>query len=873
MTVKKAFASFLSAFLITGLMTSCENVEIQEGYIAPSQIEVKDGQMTPEVLLAFGRMSDGQISPDGKYLLYGVSYNSIEENRACRNLFLQHLKTGTKFQLTWDGSSIYNARWAADGKSIYFLQNGQLYKAGIKASKNKAKLKERAKLSDVKNGIGEFKLSPAQDKIMFVSSVKGYVKTPADSDPKLSKANAYEMEDLMYRHWDHWATEVPHTYVADLSNVEAKKDSQNLITTENSIDLVEQANEQIIDYYGKGSAEAKLYTGRYELPTEPFSDLSDCAWSPDGKLIAYSCKREKGKRYAFSTDTEIFIYGVESKFTAIIPIGGGYDTNPVWSPDGTQLVITSMERNGYEADKTRLLLADVDVEAIKAGLSKGYSELTENEISTASGESTIKGIPTVEGVKNIRDITSNFKYNASSPIWSEDSKNIYFSALAEGIGGIFIAERGHDYRILRVTGDDMWYDFRSPFGLLEDDKAVNLYTMYNSLRSPNEIAKVSVLKEKRDKSHNDRAISNKRRDFSKAIKSIDPIHIPATELVAVADEFGIDKVNDNKIVTVLDADCPFIDFEVKYERVTHENDHILSQLDECTTEARLIETVDGKDMLTWVIYPPKFDPNKKYPSILITLGGPQGTISQGWSYRWCYRLMASQGYVVVMPNRRGTTAFGQDWTEQISGDYIGLNMQDYLKAATDMKKESYIGKMAACGASYGGYSVYYLSGIHNHTFDCFIAHAGIFNQEHMYMTTEEMWFPNWDNGGLHTCGFDEGVGTENNPVGAKGDGRTFGGIRQDGSPWSDAPKSVRHYANSPHTLVKNWDTPILCIHGGSDFRVPLEEGMAAFNAAQLMGVPSKFIVFPDENHWILQPQNALYWHREYYNWLNRWCLD
>ena len=242
-------------------------------------------------------------------------------------------------------------------------------------------------------------------------------------------------------------------------------------------------------------------------------------------------------------------------------------------------------------------------------------------------------------------------------------------------------------------------------------------------------------------------------------------------------------------------------------------------------------------MLTWVLYPPEFDQSKKWPAIEICLGGPQGTLSQGWSYRWNYRLMCSQGYVVVLPNRRGTTAFGQEWCEQISGDYCGLNIQDYLCAAREMKAEPYIGKMAACGASYGGYSVYYLCGVHGNVYDAFIAHAGIFNQEHMYMTTEEMWFPTWDNGG---------------------------------APWDNNPTALRHYANSPHKLIRNWHTPLLVIHGGSDFRVPYDQGMAAYNCAQMMGVPSELIVFPEENHWILKPQNALFWHRSYFGWLDRW---
>ena len=207
--------------------------------------------------------------------------------------------------------------------------------------------------------------------------------------------------------------------------------------------------------------------------------------------------------------------------------------------------------------------------------------------------------------------------------------------------------------------------------------------------------------------------------------------------------------------------------------------------------------------------------------------------------------MCSQGYVVVLPNRRGTTAFGQEWCEQISGDYSGLNIQDYLSAARDIKAEPFIDKVAACGASYGGYSVYYLAGMHENTFDCVIAHAGIFDDEALYYTPEEMWFADWDNGGL---------------------GRGY----LSGSPWSEYPEAVRHYAHDPKLNVEKWNTPILCFHGGMDFRIPYTQGMAAFNCAQMMGVPSKLVVFPEENHWILQPQNALYWHRTYFDWLERW---
>ena len=727
-----------------------------EGYIAKSEIIVEDGKMTPEVLLAFGRLSDPQVSPDGKKILYGVSYTSVKDNRSVRNLFICNLDGSDNQQLTTSGKSIGNARWSADGKHIAFTMGGQIWTADIRCSRGKWALKNAHQISNVPNGVGEFKLSPDQTKVMYISYVKSHVDSPSDCYADLDKATAYTTDDLMYRHWDHTVMEIPHTFVSEFSfAMEA-----NAITPETSTDLLAEE------------------AGLYELPTEPFGGLEQLDWSPDGRYIAYSCRKLEGKKYAFSTDTEIYIYNVETGECSQIEMGGGYDTDPVWSPDGTKLCWISMERDGYEADKQRLLVATLD-------WSNG----------------------TMPDVTDIRDVTAEFKYNAAGPVWSADSKKIYFSSLAEGIQGIFAAVHGAEtWLIDRITDEDRWNDFGSPFHIEEEEGAVTLYTTWCSMDFP-------------------------------------------TELVAVRhSEAGNE-----------------------YIPVTDENGHILSQLSEHKTEARYVKTVDGKDMLTWVLFPPQFDETKEYPAITICLGGPQGTLSQGWSYRWNYRLMASQGYVVVLPNRRGTTAFGQEWTEQISGDYPGLNMQDYLVAARSVKAEPYVGKMAACGASYGGYSVYYLCGTHGDVFDAFIAHAGIFNEEHMYMTTEEMWFPNFDNGGLHEAEIDPRVGTEEGPVGPAGDGLTFGGIKQGGSPWSTEPKAVRHYELSPHKLVTKWHTPLMVIHGGMDYRVPVDQGMAAYNCAQMMGVPSRLLIFPDENHWILKPQNAMMWHREYFRWLDQWC--
>ena len=729
-------------------MAACNNDKTAEdsAYIGPSEITVEDGHMTPEVLLALGRLSDPQLSPDGEWILYGVSYQSIPENRACRNIYAQRVDDpDAKYQLTRFGKSVSNARWAPDGKAVYYLQGGQLYKASFADGK----LGEASQLSEVEAGIDEFALSPDGSKLLYVSQVRSHVGLASEYGDEYDKAKAYETTDLMYRHWDHWVETINHSFVAPLSEK---------VTADSSKDLLGPGEEF------------------FELPNGPFGGIEQLSWSPDGKFIAYSCKRLVGTAYAFSTNTCIYIYNVESGETTAVTTSGGYDTTPMWSPDGHYLAWLSMARDGYEADQVRLMLGKVVY-----------------NIDDASA---------TPGVFSILNITAGFPYNVDEAVWAPDSGSLYFSSLTEGLGAIYrVSPDGK--ALMRLTPEDAWYDFHAPFGFTPDGM---MLTSYASMNFPTELVAVSV-----------------------------PTR-PGTRM------------------------------EGLMVRLTHENDHILSQLTPHKTEARWIDTVDGQKMLTWVLFPPEFDPAKTYPAIEICLGGPQGSLSQEWSYRWNYLLMCHQGYVVVLPNRRGTTAFGQPWCEEISGDYIGLNMQDYLSAAKMIKSEPYIGKLAACGASYGGYSVYYLAGIHGDVFDCFVAHAGIFNEEHMYMTTEEMWFPNWDNGGTpHEYAYQPGQ------TGPAGDGITFGGIQQAGSPWSNKPEAVRHYANSPHKLVQNWHTPILCIHGGRDYRVPVDQGMAAYNAAKLMGVPAKLIVFPEENHWILQPQNALYWHHSYFDWLDRWC--
>lgn len=276
----------------------------------------------------------------------------------------------------------------------------------------------------------------------------------------------------------------------------------------------------------------------------------------------------------------------------------------------------------------------------------------------------------------------------------------------------------------------------------------------------------------------------------------------------------------------------------KLTQLTHVNDSSYANIGKSKIEKRYVNTTDGKKMLVWVIYPPNFDSTKKYPTLLYCQGGPQSALTQFYSFRWNFQMMAAQGYIVVAPNRRGMPGFGVEWNEQISKDYGGQVMRDYLTAIDEVSKESFVdkAKLGCVGASFGGYSVFYLAGIHNGRFKTFISHDGIFNMKSMYGTTEEMWFVNWDNGGAY---------------------------------WDKNPAAQKTYSEfNPINLVDKWDTPILIVQGGKDYRVPIGQGLEAFQAAQLRGIKSKLVYLPEENHWVLSAQNAIVWQREFFKWLD-----
>lgn len=340
--------------------------------------------------------------------------------------------------------------------------------------------------------------------------------------------------------------------------------------------------------------------------------------------------------------------------------------------------------------------------------------------------------------------------------------------------------------------------------------------------------------------------------FIAAYQGVTPIfsiNVESKEVKTVADGVcdyaALCPAGENKLISMFHSFCAPNEIcsieNGTVTKITSINDELLAAVDMPKVEKRLIPTTDGKEMTTWVLYPADFDANKKYPAILYCQGGPQQAVSQFWSYRWNLALMAAQGYIVIAPNRRGLPGFGTEWEEQISKDYPGQNMRDYLSAVDEMKKESYIDAehIGAVGASYGGYSVYWLAGNHDGRFACLIAHAGIFNMEAQYLETEEMWFANWDMGGAY---------------------------------WDKDNKAAQNtFANgSPHRFVDKWTAPILITHGEYDFRILSSQGEMAFNAARLRGVPAEMLIFPDENHWILKPQNAVMWQRVFFRWLDKW---
>ena len=691
----------MATSLLLGACNPATDVNVKEtgdkNLIRKSDIRIKDGRMTPEALWAMGRIGGMNVSPDGKRVVYTVAYYSVPENKSNREVFVMNADGSDNKQITKTGFAENEAVWIKGGTKIAFLCNesgsSQLWEMNPDGT-------DRKRLSDYDKDIEGFAFSPDEKKVLFISQVKT-VNSTADKYPDLDKATGVIITDLMYKHWDEWVTTAPHPFVADF-------DGKSI---SNPVDVME----------------GELF----ESPMKPFGSIEQLAWNTTSDKIAYTSRKKTGKEYAISTNSDIYVYDLNTKQTTnITEENKGYDTNPTYSPDGKSIAWLSMERDGYEADQNRLMVMNLE-----------------------TGEKTF--------------VSKDFDSNVDSYCWSADCKRIYFTGVWHGESQVYQIDLANGNKITPLT--EGMYDYAS-VALLGD----KLIAQRHSMSMGDEI-------------------------------------------------YSIDLTGDHTVT-----------------QLTFENKHIYDQLTMGKVEERWMKTTDGKQMLTWVIYPPQFDPNKKYPTLLFCEGGPQSPVSQFWSYRWNFQIMAANDYVIVAPNRRGLPGFGLEWNEAVSGDYGGQCMKDYFTAIDEVAKEPYVNKdrLGCVGASFGGFSVYWLAGHHDKRFKVFIAHDGIFNMEMQYLETEEMWFANWDMGGAY---------------------------------WEKQNATAqRTFANSPHKFVDKWDTPILCIHGEKDYRILANQGMAAFNAAVLRGVPAELLIYPDENHWVLKPQNGVLWQRTFFEWLDMW---
>ena len=713
MNIIKSFA-MIAALTMSGNFAHAQ-------MIGKNDIKLASDRMTPEALWAMGRIGGAQPSPDGKQVVYQVGYYSVKENKSHQILYVMDADGKNKRQLTTSAKSETDATWIENGQKIAYLFGGQVWKMDADGG-------NKQQLTHSKADIEGFKFSPDGKRVILIKSIPYYGTIKKNPDD-LPLTTGMVITDMNYRHWDHYVESIPHPYVAQV--------------TENGIDE------------GKDILEGEPY----ECPMAPFGGVEQLAWSPDSKQIAYTCRKREGLAYAISTDSDIYLYDIDSQATrnlckpanyqepAIDPtktmatqavnhqdgdFNVGYDQNPKFSPDGKYVAWQSMKHNGYESDRNRLLVYNL-----------------------ATGEKQY--------------VTESFDTNVDEFCWGNDSQTLYFLACWHACVNVY--QTNLKGQVSQIT--DGWYDYGS-VQLLGNTK--KLLVTRHSMSHPDDIYSIALKK------------------------------------------------------------------KPEITQLTDENKHIFDQLEIGKIQQRWVKTTDGKEMLVWVILPPHFDETKKYPTLLFCEGGPQSPVSQFWSYRWNFQIMAAHGYVVIAPNRRGLPGFGSEWNEKVSGDWTGQCMNDYLSAIDDAAANlPFVDRerLGAVGASFGGFSVYYLAGHHDKRFKCFIAHDGAFNLESMYTDTEEAWFSNWE--------YDDAYWNKD-----------------------QTDRARRTYENSPHKAVDNWDTPILCIHGEKDYRINANQGFGAFNAARMKGIPAELLLFPDENHWVLKPQNGILWQRTFFNWLDRW---
>ncbi|MBP3251814.1 MAG: S9 family peptidase [Prevotella sp.] len=713
------------------MLAACGTTEKEtQVNIERQTVELTGDQMTPEALWAMSRIAGYAASPDGSKVVYQMGYYSVEHNKSHQVLWVMNVDGSDQKQLTADAASETDPAWL-DGETIAFVREGEVWKMDANGG-------SRRQLSDTEGSVEGFKFSPDGKRVILLKSLPFH--DIIDAKPEdLPLTTGRVVNDLMYRHWDHYVESIMHPFVADFDGSKI----------------------------GEGT---DILEGEpYECPMEPFGGIEQLDFSADGEQIAYTCRKKTGKAYSISTDSDIYLYTIGTgetknlckpadyvapevnatktlKYQSVnseenLKNNPGYDQNPKFSPDGKYVAWTSMARDGYEADRLRLCCYNLE-----------------------TGEKQY--------------LTESFDSNVDDFCWSDDNEAlIYFIGVWHATENLYAVTK--DMQVKQLTNE--WADFGS-LQMMNNGK--QLLMERHSYVAPADLYVVTPNTSKED-----------------------------------------EKMNAAEV-----------------KQITEVNKEILDKLAKPTVDQRWVKTTDGGEMLYWIILPPNFDETKKYPTLLFCEGGPQSPVSQFWSYRWNFFIMASQGYVIIAPNRHGLPGFGQEWLEEISGDWTGQCMSDYLVAIDDAAANlPYVDKdrLGAVGASFGGFSVYYLAGHHDKRFKCFIAHDGAFNLEAMYTETEENWFSNWE--------YDDAYWNVDRTANAS-----------------------KTYMNSPHRYVGKWDTPILCIHGEKDYRINATQGMSAFNAARMKGIEAQLLIFPDENHWVLKPQNGILWQRTYFAWLERW---
>lgn len=702
------------------------NIQADDNFIGRQKPEIKDGKLTPEILWAMGRIGSYDVSPDGKSVVYNVSYYSVKQNKSHTVIYRINTDGTSETLLTSTTNSESSPKFYSKGTKITFLSAdtdgiSQLWMMNTDGS-------ERKQISFLKNDIEDYLFSPDGSKVILIQSVKSGTTT-TDLYPDLDKASGRVIDEVMFRHWDEYVESVPHPFLADFNGQTVSNKPTDLL---------------------EGTT--------YECPMKPFGGIEQLAWSNDSKQIAYTCRKKTGLDYAVSTDSDIYLYDLLTKKTKNLckpdrytapsydytlslkdqevnkqngDLSLGYDINPQFSPDGKYIAWQSMKHDGYESDRNRLCVYEI-----------------------ATGKK--------------RYVTEKFDSNVDSYCWGTTTDVIYFNGVWHGETNIY---------------------------------RTNLYGEVYRL-------------------------TNGQYDYTGVALCGKDLVCPRQSMKESPELFFVDGYNGEA------------------RQITAENKYFTDNIAWGDVIPRWSKTTDGKELLSWIVLPPNFDKSKKYPTLLFCEGGPQSPVSQFWSYRWNMMIMAANGYVVVAPNRRGLPGFGSKWNEEISTNYGGQCMKDYLSAIDDATAYyPFIDKdrIGCVGASFGGFSVYYLAGNHNKRFKCFIAHDGIFNLEQQYLETEEAWFTNWDLGGAF---------------------------------WhKDNPAVQRTFSASPHLFVDKWDTPILCVSGDKDYRILTSQAIAAFNAARYRQIPAELIIFPDENHWVLKPQNGILWQRRFFAWLDKWLKN